>query len=37
MWQGEWNFVSLDPQSTPAHLLRLRKKARTERDFDYFL
>lgn len=37
LWHGEANFVSLDPQVTPAHILRLRKKARTERDFDYFM
>jgi starch synthase (maltosyl-transferring) len=37
LWQGDWNFVSLDPHSAPAHILRLRKKARTEFDFDYFM
>jgi len=37
LWHGEWNFVSLDPQSTSAHILRLRRKTRTERDFDYFM
>ena len=36
LWHGERNYVSLDPQS-PAHVLRLRRKARTERDFDYFM
>jgi starch synthase (maltosyl-transferring) len=37
LWHGERNYVSLDPQSAPAHVLRLRRKARTERDFDYFM
>jgi starch synthase (maltosyl-transferring) len=37
MWHGEANYVALDPKVTAAHVLRLRKKARTERDFDYFL
>jgi starch synthase (maltosyl-transferring) len=37
LWQGEANFVALDPRSAAAHILRLRKKTRTERDFDYFL
>jgi starch synthase (maltosyl-transferring) len=37
LWSGERNYVSLDPQSAPAHVLRLRRKARTERDFDYFM
>ena len=37
LWHGERNYVSLDPQAAPAHILRLRRKARTERDFDYFM
>jgi starch synthase (maltosyl-transferring) len=37
LWQGERNYVSLDPHSAAAHVLRLRRKARTERDFDYFM
>lgn len=37
LWQGHKNFVRLDPQLSPAHVLRLRRKLRSERDFDYFL
>jgi starch synthase (maltosyl-transferring) len=37
LWHGPRNFVSLDPESTPAHIFRLRRRVRTERDFDYFL
>lgn len=37
LWQGERNFVRLDPQSSPVHILRLRRRLRSERDFDYFL
>lgn len=37
LWHGQRNFVLLDPSQGPAHLLRLRKRVRTERDFDYFL
>ena len=37
LWSGEANFVRLDPQSNPAHIFRIRRKAKTERDFDYFL
>jgi starch synthase (maltosyl-transferring) len=37
LWQGARNFVSLDPGRVPAHLFRLRRRVRTERDFDYFL
>ena len=37
VWQGPRNFVELDPESCPAHILRLRKRVRTEEDFDYYL
>jgi starch synthase (maltosyl-transferring) len=37
LWQGRRNFVALDPARVPAHVFRLRRKVRTERDFDYFL
>jgi starch synthase (maltosyl-transferring) len=36
-WSGRTNYVQLDPASVPAHVLRLRRRVRTERDFDYFL
>ncbi len=36
-WQGNRNYVELDPAVSPAHIFRIRKKVRTERDFDYFL
>ena len=37
LWQGARQFVRLDPQSAPIHILRLRRRLRSERDFDYFL
>ena len=37
LWQGARNFVQLDPGAVPAHVLRVRRRVRTERDFDYFL
>jgi starch synthase (maltosyl-transferring) len=37
LWSGRRNFVSIDPARVPAHIFRLRKRVRTERDFDYFL
>ena len=37
LWRGPRNFVSLDPHHTPAHIFRVRKRTRTEKDFDYFL
>jgi starch synthase (maltosyl-transferring) len=35
-WRGARNFVLLDPQRLPAHVLRLRRHVRREHDFDYF-
>jgi starch synthase (maltosyl-transferring) len=37
LWSGARNFVQLDPARSPAHLFRVRRRVRTERDFDYFL
>jgi len=37
LWQGAHNFVALDPQSAPAHVFRLRRRVRSEHDFDYFM
>jgi starch synthase (maltosyl-transferring) len=37
LWQGKRNYVELVPESIPAHILRLRKRIRSERDFDYYL
>jgi starch synthase (maltosyl-transferring) len=37
LWRGPRNFVSLDPSHSPAHIFRVRRRVRTERDFDYFL
>jgi starch synthase (maltosyl-transferring) len=36
LWQGERNYVSLDPRESPAQILRVRRRIRTERDFDYY-
>jgi starch synthase (maltosyl-transferring) len=36
LWNGARNYVELDPQVQPAHVFRLRRRLRTERDFDYF-
>jgi starch synthase (maltosyl-transferring) len=35
-WHGSRNYVGLDPQSTPAAIFRLRRRVRSEVDFDYF-
>ncbi|MEX2380946.1 MAG: maltotransferase domain-containing protein [Opitutales bacterium] len=37
LWQGRHNYVQLDPHFVPAHLFRIRRWIRTERDFDYFM
>ncbi|MET0987735.1 MAG: alpha-1,4-glucan--maltose-1-phosphate maltosyltransferase [Steroidobacteraceae bacterium] len=37
LWQGARNFVRLDPNGAAAHIFHLRRRVRTERDFDYFL
>ena len=37
LWHGARNYVSLDPQRTPAHIFRVRRRVRREQDFDYFL
>jgi starch synthase (maltosyl-transferring) len=36
LWHGARNYVELNPQSVPAHIFRLRRRIRTERDFDYY-
>jgi starch synthase (maltosyl-transferring) len=37
LWHGARNYVSLDPQRSPAQVMRLRAQMRRENDFDYFL
>jgi starch synthase (maltosyl-transferring) len=37
IWRGRYNYVLLEPQRSPAHVFRLRKRVRSERDFDYYL
>ena len=37
LWHGARNYVELDPQTVPAHILRLRRRVRREQDFDYFM
>jgi starch synthase (maltosyl-transferring) len=36
LWHGARSFVALDPASVPAHVFVVRRRVRTERDFDYF-
>ncbi|MGH2451090.1 MAG: alpha-1,4-glucan--maltose-1-phosphate maltosyltransferase [Candidatus Limnocylindria bacterium] len=37
MWSGSRNYVDLDPHALPAHVFRVRRRLRHERDFEYFL
>ena len=36
-WRGARNYVLLEPWRMPAHVFKLRRLIRSERDFDYFL
>lgn len=36
-WHGPRNFVQMNPYVVPAHILRIRRRVRTEKDFEYFL
>jgi starch synthase (maltosyl-transferring) len=37
LWQGRRNYVELNPQTAPAHIFRIRRRVRTEKDFDYYM
>ena len=37
LWNGPRNFVKLDPAKQVAHVFRIRKYQRTEKNFDYYL
>jgi starch synthase (maltosyl-transferring) len=37
LWQGPRNYVELNPHSAPAHIFRIRRRVRTEKDFDYYM
>ena len=37
LWQGAHNYLELNPLSCPAHIFRVRRRIRTEKDFDYFM
>jgi len=36
LWHGATNYIELNPQVVPAHIFRVRRRVRTERDFDYY-
>jgi len=37
LWQGTRNYVKVNPHSVPAHILLVRRRPRTEKDFDYYM
>lgn len=37
LWSGPRNYVELSPAAIPAHVFRVLKRIRTEKDFDYYL
>jgi len=37
LWHGARVYFELAPESLPAHIIRVRRWVRTERDFDYYL
>jgi starch synthase (maltosyl-transferring) len=36
-WQGPQNYVRLNPHVMPAHIFRIRRRVRSEKDFEYYL
>jgi starch synthase (maltosyl-transferring) len=37
LWHGARNYLEIDPRVSPAFVFRVRRRLRTERDFDYFM
>ena len=36
-WHGARNYVQLNPHVVPAHIFRIRRRVRSEKDFEYYL
>jgi starch synthase (maltosyl-transferring) len=36
LWQGHASYVELNPHVLPAHIFRIRRRMRSEHDFDYY-
>jgi starch synthase (maltosyl-transferring) len=37
LWRGTRNYIEINSQVVPAHIFRMRRRVRTERDFDYYV
>ncbi|HEY3766698.1 MAG TPA: alpha-1,4-glucan--maltose-1-phosphate maltosyltransferase [Gaiellales bacterium] len=35
-WQGARNYVEIDPRRLPAHIFHVRRRVRSEHDFEYY-
>ena len=36
LWQGSRNYIELSPAKIPAHIFRVLRRVRSEKDFDYY-
>lgn len=36
IWQGEYNYIELNPHILPAHIIRIKRQLKKENQFDYF-
>jgi starch synthase (maltosyl-transferring) len=36
LWNGPRNYVEINPHILPAHVFRIRRRMRSEKDFDYY-
>jgi starch synthase (maltosyl-transferring) len=36
-WQGDTNYIELDPHAIPAHIFRVQRRMKREDDFDYYM
>ncbi len=37
LWEGARNYIELSPHAVPAHIFRIQRHVRSEKDFDYYL
>jgi starch synthase (maltosyl-transferring) len=37
LWNGDHNYVEIDPGIMPVQIFKVRRKVRSEKDFDYFM
>lgn len=37
IWQGEDNYIDIDPDESPVKIYQIRRRLRRENDFDYFM